>query len=121
LDWVSSPDPPRDLDVLPDWDPKPQSIDVCVTRADGALRLALELKVDDVRFTFWDMLKMAAAARIPFVERAYLVVAAKTWDSARSKQAGRRYFVGSPALPARGGWPQGIRATCGRSKHEAAD
>lgn len=90
---------PRDLTVLPDWDPQPQSIDVSVLNAGNELRLAFELKVDDVRFTLWDMLKMAAAARLVSVQRAYLVVAARTWNSLRARQAGRRYFPSSPRAP----------------------
>jgi hypothetical protein len=90
---------PRDLAVLPDWDPQPQSIDMSVLDAGNELRLAFELKVDDVRFTLWDMLKMTAAARLVSVVRAYLVVAASTWDSPRSREAGRRYFPSSPGVP----------------------
>jgi hypothetical protein len=89
----------RRLAVLPDWHPQPQSIDVSVLDAADELRLAFELKVDDVRFTFWDMLKMAAATRLASVERGYLVVAASTWKSARSREAGRRYFPSSPGPP----------------------
>jgi len=89
--------------VLPDWDPQPGAIDVSVLDEEGRLRLGFELKVDDVRFTFWDMLKMAAAARLPHVARAYLVVAASTWESATSSQAGRQFFApegsGSRAVP----------------------
>lgn len=79
--------------VLPDWDPQPGAIDVSVVDEQGQLELAFELKVDDVRFTFWDMLKMASAARLRHVRRAYLVVAASTWTSTRSRQAGRRFFA----------------------------
>ena len=82
--------------VLPDWMPQPQSIDVSVLTGE-TLRLAFELKVDDIRFTLWDMLKMAAATRIASVQRAYLVVAARTWDSPRARQAGRRFFSVSPS------------------------
>jgi hypothetical protein len=43
--------------------------------------------------TLWDMLKVAAAQRLPSVERGYLVVAATARSWAAGRRAGCRYFM----------------------------
>jgi hypothetical protein len=89
------------LESLPDWNPQPQAIDISVLSTAGEVRLAFELKVDEIGQTLWDMLKMAAAARLPSVDRAYLVVAASKRSWERGRRAGRRYFQDPPGRSSR--------------------
>lgn len=73
------------LPLTPDWDPQPGAIDVAVRDGSG-VRLAMELKIDDLHHSLWDVLKMASVARLPSVEAAYVVVAAshRTFSGDRS-------------------------------------
>jgi hypothetical protein len=70
---------------LPGWDPQPGTIDVAVVTRRREPRIVFELKRDDVEWTLWDIYKMVAAAELPTVEAAYIVVAGKPklWASQR--------------------------------------
>ena len=47
----------------PDWTATLGGIDIAVIHADGRLRLAGELKIEDIRRTPWDILKVACYQR----------------------------------------------------------
>lgn len=67
---------------LPDWDPQPGWIDVAVLEEESPW-LTIELKIDDIDQTLWDIYKMASARRLSSVAASYVVAAAsiRTWTS----------------------------------------
>jgi hypothetical protein len=81
-------------DRLPGRTPQPDPIDVGVLDEHGGLRVAFELKVTEIGQTLWDMVNIAAAERLPSVERGYLVVAATARSWAAGRRAGCPYFAG---------------------------
>jgi len=75
---------PRGVEV-PGWDPQPGPVDLLVCPLnEPASTIAAELKVDDVDQVLWDLVKLAALARRPEIERCYLIYAApaRTWKRA---------------------------------------
>lgn len=70
---------------IPGWTEHLGAIDLYLRDDQGDLRIAWELKVDDVEFTLWDLLKLANTFELDSVKAAFLVVAAplKTWGSGR--------------------------------------
>jgi hypothetical protein len=68
---------------LPDWSPQPGWIDIAVLNKGGSPWITIEIKLDDVDQTLWDIHKMASASRLSSVEAAYVVAGApeRTWHS----------------------------------------
>jgi hypothetical protein len=90
--------------AIPDWEPQPGLLDIAVLDEGGAPWLVVEIKLDDVDHTIWDIFKLASATRLPSVEAAYMVTAAPAavWSSslpavefyeARSERAWHSQFV----------------------------
>ena len=67
--------------VIPGWDPQPGAVDLVVTNTDGGARIVIELKIDDVHHSLWDILKLASLTQDPTVDAALVAVAARhgTW------------------------------------------
>ena len=64
---------PRGIKV-PGWDPQPGPVDLLVRPpGEPASTIAAELKVDDVDEVLWDLVKLAALARRPEIDRCYLI------------------------------------------------
>jgi hypothetical protein len=74
----------REFDV-PDWTGDLRGIDLYIRDLSGELCVGCELKVDDVRWTLWDVFKLVNTFALPSVDAAFLVVAAAehTWASDR--------------------------------------
>ena len=70
---------------IPGWTEHLGAIDLYLRDAHGGLRLAWELKVDDVEFVLWDLLKLANTFELGSVDAAFLIVSAplSTWGSGR--------------------------------------
>ena len=60
---------------LPNWDPKPHPFDIAVLDGDHVVA-AIEVKVDDIDDTLWDIFKLASASAHADVEATYMVMAA---------------------------------------------
>jgi hypothetical protein len=74
----------REFDI-PDWIGDLRGIDLYIRNPEGQLCVGCELKVDDVQWTLWDLLKLVNTFALPSVDAAFLVVAATqhTWESDR--------------------------------------
>jgi hypothetical protein len=70
---------------VPGWMGDLRGIDMYVRHPNGSLRVAAELKVDDVEWILWDLFKLANVFEIGSVEAAFLIVAARrsVWSSQR--------------------------------------
>src|SRR5262245_50166125 len=66
----------------PGWEPHPRGIDLFVANEDGQPHIALELKVEAVDETLYDVYKLASLLRTPGVEAGFSVVVAthRTWE-----------------------------------------
>jgi hypothetical protein len=71
--------------TVPGWTSGLGGLDLYIRHPDGTLRVAAELKVDDVEASLWDLLKLANTFEMQSMEAAFLVVAAErsTWASRR--------------------------------------
>ena len=69
--------------VVPGWDPQPGAFDLVLLDHEQQPLLLVELKLDDVDQTLWDIFKLANALDLPTVRAAYVVAAAPptTWKS----------------------------------------
>jgi hypothetical protein len=81
---------------IPQWQPQPGGVDVFVTQ-DDAIIAALELKIDDVDQSLWDIYKMAALASSPTLKGCYVAVAAKRARWASGKYC-TKLFVHAPTI-----------------------
>lgn len=70
---------------IPGWTAHLGPIDLYLRDDHGRLRIAWELKVDDVEFVLWDLLKLVNTFELGSVDAAFLTVAAPltTWGSGR--------------------------------------
>jgi hypothetical protein len=81
---------------FPDWSPTPRGVDAAVLdpATENAL-IGIELKVDKVDESLWDILKMASLRRVNRVEAAYVAVAAATTSWSGSSDCAA-LFTGDP-------------------------
>lgn len=61
---------------LPNWDPKPYPFDISLLDGERVVA-AIEVKVDDVDDTLWDIFKLASASAHAGVEATYMVMAGR--------------------------------------------
>lgn len=61
---------------LPNWDPKPRPFDIALLEGERVVA-AIEVKVDDIDDTLWDIFKLASASAHAGVEATYMVMAGR--------------------------------------------